>query len=61
MTRVVDLHKRWLADPTYRSAWQDTAKDITESSGNMFADLGLPDPEEELAKTCRAIEEKIGN
>ena len=29
---------------------QDDAVPITESSGNVFADLGLPNPEEDLLK-----------
>jgi predicted XRE-type DNA-binding protein len=28
---------------------------VTESSGNVFADLGLPEPEEELAKAQLAL------
>lgn len=29
---------------------ENPSKHITESTGNVFADLGLPNPEEELAK-----------
>jgi predicted XRE-type DNA-binding protein len=29
---------------------RETRITVTESSGNVFADLGLPEPEEELAK-----------
>ncbi len=29
--------------------------DVTESSGNVFADIGLPNPEERLAKADLAI------
>ena len=38
-------------------------KDYVESSGNVFADLGLPDPEERLAKAelARHIEHIINN
>ena len=30
--------------------------EITESSGNVFADLGLPNPEQELMNLKRAVD-----
>lgn len=43
--------------PTYSQEIQDKANDarITESSRNIFGDLGLPNPEERLLKSDLAI------
>jgi predicted XRE-type DNA-binding protein len=34
---------------------REAGLEVTESSGNVFADLGLPEPEEELAKAQFAV------
>ena len=33
-----------------------SVNDITESSGNVFADLGLPNPEQEMMKSRLALQ-----
>lgn len=33
---------------------------VTESTGNVFADLGLPEPEEELARRRSPVTSRFG-
>lgn len=55
MTRIRDLHAEWSNDPEYWEEY-DKLKTVYPGSGNVFADLGLPDAEEALAKARLAQE-----
>ena len=50
MTKIRDLHRRWMKDPQYRREYE------AGRSGNIFADLGLPNPEQELLKARLTLE-----